>query len=300
MVLKKRVDIKVGFDCNNNCKFCVQAHKKKWGNKTTEQIKDDLDKAKKNNCTGVVFTGGEPSIRKDIFDIAEYSCNIGFETIQIQTNGRMLAYKSFAKKLIESGINEFSPALHGHIPELHDFLTNSQGSFNQVVQGIINIKRLGQRVITNTVVTKPNYRYLPKIAKLLVKLDVNQFQFAFVHPVGNAMKNFDSIVPNMTLAMPYIKEGLRIGIDAGKQVMAEGIPYCMMQNHEKYVSEQFIPPTEIRDADHTILDYENVRKLESKIKFPQCRKCKKDSVCEGPWKEYPEKFGIDEFQPILK
>ena len=115
-------------------------------------------------------------------------------------------------------MTEFSPAVHGHIPELHDFLTRSQGSFNQTIQGIKNIKKHRVPIITNTVVTKPNYRYLPEIAKLLVKLGVNQFQLAFVHPIGNAYKNFDSIVPRISLAAPYIHRGLQIGIDAGIRV----------------------------------------------------------------------------------
>lgn len=300
MKLEKRVDIKVGFRCNNNCRFCVQANKRNWGNKTTGQIKNDLNDAKKTKCEGVVFTGGEPTIRDDILEIVGYAKKIGFNTIQIQTNGRMLAYMNFCRKLTEAGANEFSPALHGHTAQLHDFLTNSPGSFRQTVQGIKNIKKLNQRVITNTVVTKPNYRHLPEIAKLLIKLDVDQFQFAFVHPIGNAGENFDSIVPNMSLAAPYIHKGLHMGIDAGIRVMAEAMPYCLMQGYEKYVSERYIPPTEIRDAGCNIFDYDERRKTESKMKFPQCKKCGYDKVCEGPWKEYPEKRGNSEFKPVKK
>lgn len=298
MANEKRVDIKVGFDCNNNCRFCVQADKRSWGNKTTEEIEGDLDAAKKTKCKGVVFTGGEPTIRDDIFKIVGYAKRKGFKTIQIQTNGRMLAYMNFCRKFVEAGANEFSPAIHGHIASLHEFLTNSPGSFEHTVQGIKNIKKLNQYVVTNTVITKPNYRYLPEIAKLLVKLDVDQFQFAFVHPVGNAYKNFDSVVPRISMAAPYIHRGLQIGIDAGKIVMAEAMPYCMMQGYEKYISERYIPPTEIRDADYIIPDYEKERRTSGKIKFPQCKKCRYDSVCEGPWKEYSERFGGKEFRPV--
>jgi MoaA/NifB/PqqE/SkfB family radical SAM enzyme len=297
--MEKRVDIKVGFSCNNNCRFCVQGHKRNWGDKTTEQIKNDLAGAKKTKCEGVVFTGGEVTIRKDIFEIVEYAKELGFNTIQIQTNGRMLAYMGFCKKLVRAGVTEFGPALHGHCAELHDFLTNSSGSFKQTVSGIKNIKKLGFPVITNTVVTKPNYTHIPEIAKLLVSLDVNQFQFAFVHPLGNAYTNFDSIVPKTSLAAPYIQKGLQIGIDAGKVVMAEAMPYCLMKGYEKYLSEMYIPPTEIRDAGYIIKDFDEERKTRGKTKFPKCKRCKHYLVCEGPWKEYPEKMGDREFKPVL-
>jgi hypothetical protein len=46
-------------------------------------------------------------------------------------------------------------------------------------------------------------------------------------------------------------------------------------------------------------DFKKVKITEGKAKFPQCRTCKYDNVCEGPWREYPEKFGSDEFKPII-
>ncbi len=295
--MQKRVDIKTGFTCNNDCKFCVQAHKKKFGNRTTKEIKKDLKETRKN-CSEVVFTGGEVTIRRDIIDLVGYAKGLGFERIQVQSNARMLSYKDLCVKLIKAGVNEFSPALHGHIPELHDYLTSAKGSFSQTVKAIKTLKELEQYVMTNTVVTKPNYRYLPELARLLVSLKVDQYQFAFPHAVGNALKNFDQMVPWVSLAAPYIHKGLQIGIDAGVKVMAEAMPYCVMEGYEKYISELYIPEGEIRDIDMVTSDWGKVRKEEGKMKFPQCKECKFDNVCEGPWKEYPERRGNEEFQPV--
>ena len=293
----KRVDIKIGFLCNNNCMFCVQAHKKNLGNKTTEEIKENLREAR-GRCNGVVLTGGEPTIRKDFIELVSYAKNLGYNLIQIQSNGRMFSSLDFCKKTIEAGANEFSPALHGYCAEQHDFLTKAEGSFAQTVQGIKNLKKLGQNVITNTVVVKPNYQDLEKISELLVKLKVDQFQFAFVHPIGNATKYYDDIVPKIGLAAPHIHKGLQAGINAKVPCMAEGMPYCTMQGYENYISERFIPETEIKDFGINIEDYKKSRIKEGKSKFPQCNECKYDKICEGPWKEYPEKMGNEEFKPI--
>lgn len=295
----KRVDIKTGFLCNNNCRFCVQAHKKHLGNRPTEAIKRGLKEARKR-CDEVVFTGGEVTIRKDFFELVGYAKKVGYPLIQIQSNARMFSSLEFCKKTIDAGASGFGPALHGYCAEQHDFLTRSPGSFAQTVRGIQNLKKLGQQVITNSVVVKSNYRNLPELAKLLVKLKVDQFQFAFVHPMGNAWKYYDSIVPVMSLAAPYIRKGLQRGIDAGVMVMAEAMPYCMMKGYEKYVSERFIPETEIIDGDYVIDDYKRARIKESKAKSPQCKKCRYEIVCEGPWKEYPERKGLMEFKPTTK
>jgi MoaA/NifB/PqqE/SkfB family radical SAM enzyme len=294
----KRVDIKTGFVCNNNCLFCAQAHNKEKGNKSEKEIRNDLLEARKNNCEGVVFTGGEITIRKDFPDLIAYAKRLGFKVIQLQTNARILSYKPYCRRLVELGANEFSPALHGHNPEIHDYLTRSSGSFAQTVQAIKNIRELDQCIITNSVVNKINLPYLTELAELLVELKVNQFQMAFVHPVGNAMKYYDDIVPNITEASEKIKKALDIGINAGISVMAEAMPYCLMQGYEKYISENYIPETEIRAYGYIDLDYTNTRLTSSKIKFEKCKICSKFKICEGPWKEYPERFGEDEFRPI--
>ncbi len=292
-----RLDLKVGFTCNNNCRFCAQAHKKRFKDRRTQDLLKELREAKKT-CDGVVFTGGEPTIRPNILDMVREAKDLGYQTIQIQSNGRMFSSMEFCRKMIAAGATEFSPALHGHRPELHDFLTRSKGSFSQTLKGIMNLRKLDQFILTNTVVAKPNYRHLPALARLFVRLGVDQFQLAFVHAVGNAQKYYDSIVPVKTLAMPYIKKAMQIGIDNSISVMAEAIPFCMMTGYERYCSENFIPDTEIADLDVRIDNYTKVRRDQGKTKFSFCSDCRYDSICEGPWKEYPEKKGDKEFHPI--
>ena len=293
----KRVDLKTGFVCNNNCKFCVQAHNKLKGNRSFEDIKKDLLDSRKR-CEGVVFTGGEVTIRPDFFEIVHLAKKLGYRIIQIQSNGRMFSSMEFCRKVIEAGATEFSPALHGYCAEQHDYLTSAK-SFEQTVQGIKNLKSLGGEILINCVVVKSNYADLPEIAKLLVKLGVDQYQFAFVHAIGHAMTNFKNVVPRVAIATPYIKEGLQIGIDEGIRVMAEAMPYCLMEGYEQYVAERVIPEAEIRGAKSiNVDDYSTVRKTEGKMKFPQCMKCKYNKICEGPWREYPEVFGSSEFQPV--
>jgi MoaA/NifB/PqqE/SkfB family radical SAM enzyme len=294
----KRLDLKVGFSCNNNCIFCVQAHKRYLGDRTTEELKREMDGGRANGCKGIVFTGGEPTIRKDIIELVKYAKSVGYEIIQIQSNGRMFSYMAFVKKMVEAGVTEFSPALHGHSPEVHDYLTRSPGAFEQVIQGIKNIRELNQYIMTNSVVNKVNYRYLPDIVKLLISLKVDQFQLAFIHPIGNAWENFDIIVPRKSDVEPFIHEALEIGKKAGIDMMVEAYPFCFMKGYEKYCAERFMPATEIRYADLFVGDFEKDRRGSGKQKFSQCNKCRFDLICEGPWKEYSQKFGSSEFKPV--
>jgi MoaA/NifB/PqqE/SkfB family radical SAM enzyme len=296
----KKADIKIGFLCNNHCFFCAQGERRNiFGNRSETEIKQALKKASRD-CQIVVFTGGEPTIRKDIFTLVAFAKKIKFSIIQIQSNGRMFVSKDFCRKIIAAGANEFALALHGHIPQLHDYLTGSPGSFQQTLKGIKNLKSLGQPVLMNTVVVKSNYRHLPQIAKLLIGLEVDQFQFAFVHPIASAAKNFDSIVPRISFVSPYLRKALEIGEHFNKKVMTEGVPYCFLVGYENCLSEDIIPSMKIFEPDRIISDFAKVRINEEKAKGPNCQKCKYFKTCEGPWKEYPQKFGWDEFAPIKK
>ena len=295
----KMADIKMGNSCNNSCKFCVRRKKGEVvPNKTGAQVIKNLIEARRE-CQGVVFTGGEPSIRKDLFELISYARRLGYERILVQSNGRMFSYKDFCQRAIEAGVNEFELAIHGHIPQLHDYLTSAEGSFYQVVNAIKNIKSLGVPVFTNTVITKSNYRHLDQIARLLVDLGVDQFQFAFAHALGQAAENFDSVVPRMSMVVPYAKKGLQIGINSGVRVMTEAIPYCLLGEYGDYAAENIIPSTRIFELFGKVMDFDKVRLKMAKTKGPNCRKCKFYASCEGIWGEYPEKFGWEEFKPVL-
>lgn len=295
---QKRVDVKVGFSCNNKCLFCVQGRKRyEIGDFSKEEIYEKLEESRKV-ADSIVFTGGEITIRKDFLGLVRYAHSLKFKVIQIQTNGRMFAYRRFCEEAIDAGANEFSPALHGHISALHDYLTRSKGSFEQTTAAIRNLKSLNQYVLTNTVITRSNFRHLPAIAHLLVDMGVDQYQFAFVHPVGTAAEYFERVVPRMKMIEPYVKDGLDIGISAGRRVMTEAIPYCIMQGYEEYIAEEIIPITTIYDANFIIENYTEFRLTEGKKKGPKCKECKYFNICEGIWKEYPEHFGFDEFVPI--
>lgn len=299
----RKADIKTNFSCNNNCLFCVQGDKRhRYKDKSTEKVKKILEDARKNHEM-VVFTGGEITIREDLPELVSYAKKIGFSRIQLQTNGRRFAYKRYCETLIESGANEFGLALHGATAETHDSLTQAEGSFMQTTRGIKNLTSMGQKVIMNSVLTKPGYRSFPDLADLFIELGVHQYQFAFIH-INEIIKNdpekIDKIVPKKSEVIPFVKKGLQKGIDAGLIVMTEAIPFCFMEGFENYIAEYGkIPKGAVYDAELKVNNYEDYRKTRGKKKAEKCKKCKYFNICEGPWKEYPEIFGWDEFNPII-
>jgi len=294
----QRLDLKLGFACNNNCLSCPQAHRRHLGDLSTAEAKELILAGLRDKAWELVLTGGEPTVRGDFFELVKFARQNGYQQVQLQTNGRMLSYNSFARQAVNAGVTDFCIGLHSDKAEVHDALTRSPGSFEQAVQGIKNLVELKQRVTINSVIHKLDFERLPKRAELAVNLGINQFQLAFIHCVGNAAKNIDLLLPKKSEVMPFVHSALDIALAAGLKTMVEAYPYCFMAGYEKYCSELYMPRSEIRDAEGVIEDFDSVRKSSGKAKHFKCRECKFDLVCEGPWKEYPEKFGWAEFKQV--
>lgn len=296
----RRIDVKTGFQCNNRCRFCVQGDKRfQFADRSTSEVKALLAEGRRD-ADEVVFTGGEVTIRKDLPELVRYARDRGFRVIQIQTNGRMLSHRPFVEKLVEAGVTEFGPALHAPSADIHDALTRADGSFRQTVKGVRIVKDLGMPIVMNSVITKANFRCLPELAQLFVALAVDQFQFAFVHPLGTAAKNFDQIVPRLSEIQPYVLRGLDLGVAAGVRCMTEAIPLCFLPGMEDFAAEAIIPRTKIFDAKMVVDDYTEFRLQHGKTKGDVCDRCRLNDRCEGPWREYPEHYGWGEFNPVTE
>ena len=128
------------------------------------------------------------------------------------------------------------------------------------------------------------------------KDNIDQLQLR-LYPTAEVNKNW--LVPKKTEVLPYIKQGLDIGLRHGVSCYTEAIPFCLMQGYEQCVAEQIIPEGPIFDGNVHLENYADYRRDIGKVKAESCKKCKYYDRCEGPWREYPELYGWDEFKPVL-
>jgi MoaA/NifB/PqqE/SkfB family radical SAM enzyme len=331
----KRYWIHVGNSCNLRCRFCYYIDSLDPSqDKTTEQIKEQLRYLKKYGKNRVDFTGGEPTIRKDLPEIILYAKKIGFKQIGIITNGLLLANKEIAKKLVKAGLNDTLFSLHGHTPEIHDYYTQVKGSFEKLIQGARNIKDLGVQVRTNTTILKSNYKDLPELANVFIKMKADICNFIMFNPAEDAAKNAKKYTPNYTKASEYIKKTIDILKPHVKKINVRYIPFCSMKCYEQYVCNHYQQIYDQYEADQIIRERERVstpitiyhilrglikthpkiilskkpyaillhlwvKNLERKnIKNNECKKCMARHICEGVSKKYVDLFGESEIKAI--
>ena len=293
-----RADVKVGFACNNRCVFCAQGEKRgACGVVPVEQLAARLVEVRKVT-SGLVLTGGEPMLHKDLLLVVRMAARLRFDPIQIQTNGRLLRYPDRLDALVAAGATEVSPSLHGSTAAIHDGLTRAVGSWDDSVAGIRAACARGLGVVTNSVVTKQNAHDLPALVALLASLGVRRAQLAFVHPVGTAEAMFDEVVPRYSDVEPSVRAARDVAIAAGITLVTEGIPLCFLRGMEELAVEARIPPTTVVDLDGAAMDYSRWREAEGKAHGPPCEGCARRAACEGPWREVPAAFGWGDVVPF--
>jgi MoaA/NifB/PqqE/SkfB family radical SAM enzyme len=303
LVLRKErgLFLKLGYKCNNNCIFCVTGDNYPREFIDFNTLKETLTKDREL-YSSLVLTGGEPTIRKDFFDILEIAYRLGYK-ILLQTNARMFSYKNFAELAKDFNL-KLMINVNGHNAAIHDATTCVKGSFEQTIEGIRNLQRCGFEILCKVMLTKINYSYLLDTVKYITGLGIKEIWLVFLTPYGFAKLNFDAVMPTYSEVMPIVnqailwlknKQDIKIGL--------EGFPYCCInQDFHSLITEQNfdensldgIYPAENEDK----YNCKRERILNQKQKTDECRECKFKNKCEGVYKEYINKVGVEEFKAI--
>lgn len=294
---ERRLDLKLGFACNNRCLFCAQGEKRTTSPARPPELLLAELRAARPEATGLVLTGGEPTLYKKLLPLVRAARRLGFSSVQLQTNGRLLAYPDVLGALLEAGVTEVSPSLHGASARVHDELTRAPGSFEQTRRGIQNAVGAGLPVVTNSVITRQNVGELPEIVELLASLGVSRAQLAFVHPVGTALERFDEVVPRLSELVEPLRRARDVAVARGVALCTEAIPLCCLPGMQELAVEARIPLTTVSDLDGR-LDYSDWRVRQGKAHGPPCERCSLRERCEGPWREYPERRGWGEMVSV--
>ncbi len=130
----------------------------------------------------VILTGGEPLLREDIFDIAQYGTDKGLRMV-MAPNGTLVT-KEIAQKMAVSGIRRISVSLDGATAESHDAFRGVQGAYQGALAGIENAKTAGIEFQINTTITKTNLEQIPLILKLAESLGAVAHHIFLLVPTG--------------------------------------------------------------------------------------------------------------------
>ncbi len=276
-------DIGIGNNCNNCCVMCtaVMPLAKGYIEPSTEQVLREIEKVADDSVT---ITGGEPTLRKDLFQIIKYiNEKYPDKRINLITNGRMFYYPKFVEKF--QGVRNLCviTELHAAEAKLHDEITQAKGSFRQSFEGIKNLLRNRFVVEFRIVVSRLNYKEVPEIAKMIVG-EFNRVDRVVIFPIdiiGNAFVNKEKTVVKYSELVPFVEESIDILDKANVKVELYHIPYCVLS--EKY--HKFIK--------------KGITVLERRVVLEEvCKRCRFEADCPRVWKTYAKQVGVEEFERV--
>lgn len=162
--------------CNLTCTHCYACSNDSTPEDelSTEQGKALIDDLAAYGSPVILFSGGEPLVRKDMPKLAAYAVSKGMRAV-VSTNGTLIN-DEIAERLKEIGLSYVGISIDG-VRETHDRFRNQEGAFERALEGIRACKRVGLKVGLRMTITRHNYREIPHIFELLETEDIPRICF---------------------------------------------------------------------------------------------------------------------------
>ena len=152
------------------------------GELTTQECFRVVDEITQIGRPIVILTGGEPLMRPDVFEVAEYAMSKGLRAV-MSPNGTLIT-DEVAQKMKAIGIPRISVSLDFPTAELHDKFRGQPGAFEGALRGIQAALRNGVEVQVNTTITKLNAQYLDEMLKAAIDVGAVAFFPFMLVPTG--------------------------------------------------------------------------------------------------------------------
>ena len=173
--------------CNLKCIHCYSnsADIEYPDELTTEEGKKLIDDLSAFGSPVILFSGGEPLIRRDLFELAQYATDKGMRAV-ISTNGTLIT-KEVAAKLRKIGLSYVGVSLDG-LEKTHDRFRGKKGAFAAAIEGIRNCRDAGIKVGIRFTVNKHNLADVPDMFDLLRKEKIERLCFYHLVYTGRGSK----------------------------------------------------------------------------------------------------------------
>ncbi|MBR1864208.1 MAG: radical SAM protein [Ruminococcus sp.] len=223
--------------CNERCihcgSSCGEVECEEMPFETYKRVLDEVKEDMGTKGIMLCITGGEPLLRKDLFEIMGYAKSIGFNW-GMTSNGTLITPET-AHKLYEAGMATISVSVDG-LEETHDAFRRTPGGYRKAMAALQNLVDVGKfrHVQATTVVTHQNIGELDRLFEIFDKMDIDSWRVINMEPIGRA-----KAYPELLLT----REDYRRLFEFIRQKRMEGEPVCYGCSH--YLGNEY--EREVRD-----------------------------------------------------
>lgn len=184
--------------CNNYCLMCSQPPKQIDDSYIVNEILESIPLMDRDTPE-IGITGGEPTLLGDdlITILRSLKNHLPHAALHILSNGRTFADKAFTAKVAAVAHPDMMIGIpiYSDISNLHDYVVQADGAFDETIRGILNLKRYKQRVEVRVVIHQQTYERLPQLAEFLARnlVFVDHVALMGLEMMGFTKANLDTL-----------------------------------------------------------------------------------------------------------
>jgi len=180
--------------CNLSCIHCYSRSGPEQttdGELSTGEARALIDDLASFGVPLIIFTGGEPLLRQDIWELALHAARRGIR-MALSTNGTLITAAA-ARTIKECGIGYAGISLDGATAETHDRFRNAPGAFIKAVAAFSSCREAGLRCGMRVTLTKENISELDALVDLARSLGASRFCLYWLVPCGRGIETYEQL-----------------------------------------------------------------------------------------------------------
>jgi len=238
---EKRNWVRLTFDCNNHCVFCLDTLTHDGQMRDRDEVKQQILDGAKKGAQRLILSGGEPTMHPSYVDFIRLGKAAKYRKIQTVTNGRAFAYKQFLTRCLDAGLDEITFSIHGPNARIHDALVGAKGAFEQEVQGLQYALEDGRPIVNiDVVINRGNVKHLKAILEKFIAMGVREYDLLHVIPFGNAYKEGkDILFYDLEEMRPYLLEAFAFSKRPDVHIWLNRFPVQHLEGYESLIQDPY-------------------------------------------------------------
>jgi len=289
------LDIVLGYDCNAACTYCTITSEMRRRSLTTEAVAREIDRAAAIGFRDIAFTGGEPTIRKDLPVLVRYAKRRGFTSIKVSSNGLRYSNAAYLDHLVEAGVNQFHVSAHDVGQLAYEKTTRLPGAFESFERGVSNLVERRLAPTLDLILKSDTVPRLEAWIASFVEVGVRSFQLWLVSLTDGNAGNVEQLPP-ISEVVPHLIRAFDAAREGGYEVVTLHTPRCFLPGYEDHVRHPGAGGVRVVTPDE-VFDLRDSR-LTGGVKAEGCADCVYDESCPGLRRDYVERFGDGELKPV--
>jgi len=294
----RTLELIVHYRCNARCTVCVASTLDQSRVMAPSEAIDYMRRARADGARKLVFGGGEPTLHSGLPELIAAASALGFEDIEVHTNGLLLASVDRAHALAEAGLSTVVISLKGHIARTHNGAVQVPGAFETLRRSARAIVEVGLGLSIDPLITTTTGVHLPDLTRFASDLGATRVSFWLLFLEPRQRSRLGGQLPTLGALTSSLSSALRLAVELGMEARSYHMPPCFLDADVRALS------TPERSLSMAVAEpggplFELGTTEFSEGQFQEgCESCSARSSCPGIRSDYLEIHGWPLVSPV--